>query len=63
MKSRLDELRAANLAGRESAPRDNRVYYMGTGVGAITSVRPVAEVLKDICSDAERHLRQAAGMV
>ena len=58
--ARLDELRAQNLAGRESAPRDHRVYYMGTGVGAITSVRPVADVLQDICGEAERLLRRTA---
>lgn len=60
--SRIEELRAQNLAGRESAPRDNRVYYMGAGVGTITSIRPVAEVLKDICDEAERLLKGAAGM-
>jgi nitronate monooxygenase len=60
--SRLEELRAANLAARETAPRDNRIYYMGTGVGTITSVIPVAEVLKDVCDEAERLLKHAAGM-
>jgi hypothetical protein len=42
------------------APTDNRIYYMGTGVGAITSVRPVAEVLREICEEAERLLTRAA---
>ena len=60
--ARLEELRAQNLAGRETAPADNRIYYMGTGVGAITSVRPVAEVLREICNEAGRLLVRAAGV-
>jgi nitronate monooxygenase len=59
--ARLEELRARNLAGRETAPADNRIYYMGTGVGAIRSVRPVADVLREICEEADRLLRRAAG--
>ena len=59
--SRLEELRAENLKGRESAPRDNRIYYMGTGVGTIKSVQPVSKVLRDIGDEAERLLKRAAG--
>jgi nitronate monooxygenase len=61
LRRNLEDVRARNLSDRESAPRDNRVYYMGAGVGSITSVRPVAEVLQEIGNEAERLLRGAAG--
>jgi len=42
----------------EAAP-----IWMGQGAGAVQSVRPAADVLRDICGDAERILRERLGRV
>lgn len=37
--------------------------YMGQGAAAVTAVRPAAEVLREMCGDAERILRERSGHV
>jgi nitronate monooxygenase len=58
------ELGAAYNAARETFDHELMDIYMGEGVGAITQVRPAADVLHDICDEAERILRErASGML
>jgi nitronate monooxygenase len=59
---RHEELRAAYMAARESFDYEKLDIGMGEGVGAITAIRPAAEVLRSICDDAERLLRERAGL-
>jgi len=59
---RREELRQQTEAAYHEDPEVAAVY-MGEGAGAVTSIRPAAEVVREICDDAERILRQRAGEV
>ena len=56
--SRLEEL--ASDAAEAWAKHDTEVasVYMGQSAGSVGSVRPVEDVLRDVCGEAERVLRE-----
>ena len=56
MQAEMDKRR--DVFDIEAAP-----IWMGQGAGAVQSVRPAADVLRDICGDAERILRERLGRV
>jgi nitronate monooxygenase len=58
--AKREELGPAYNAARDKFDAGVLDVYMGQGVGAITSVRPAAEVLRSICDDAEAILRERA---
>ncbi|MEV6065443.1 nitronate monooxygenase [Nocardia sp. NPDC052001] len=51
-----DQARTELGAGLDTGDRDIVPVYAGTGVGAITEVRPVAQVLDELCSGAAKLL-------
>ena len=46
------------MAGVERYDPNVLDVYMGQGAAAIKAVRPAADILRDICQDAERILRE-----
>ncbi len=56
LEDRLAEVRASNAEALQTDPWENRAVYMGTGVSAIHSIEPVADVIRSICDDAEQRL-------
>jgi nitronate monooxygenase len=53
------ELQARGEAGaNDFAPEGDRAVLYGQSAGAVRAVRPAAEVLRTICDDAERLLRE-----
>jgi nitronate monooxygenase len=62
---RVNELRAsldeAMRQFNESRARGEQTVLMGQGAGAVRSIRPAAEVVRRICDDAERILRERPG--
>ena len=55
--ARREELASDVAAARAAHDTELSAVYMGQGAGHITAVRPVAEVVREICDDAERILR------
>ena len=56
LEDRIAEVRPRVLEARAGDPWQNQAVYMGTGVNAIHSIEPVADVMRSICEDAERRL-------
>jgi nitronate monooxygenase len=56
LEDRLADVQASNAAARAIDPWQNQAVYMGTGVSAIHSIEPLADVIRSICEDAERRL-------
>jgi nitronate monooxygenase len=61
---RRAELQARVNADAENFAREgDRAILYGQGAGTIRAIRPAAEVLHEICNDAERILRERAGIL
>ena len=52
-----EELASDVAAARAEGDPELSAVYMGQGAGHVNAVRPVAEVVRDICEEAERILR------
>ncbi|MBI1885597.1 MAG: nitronate monooxygenase [Chloroflexi bacterium] len=58
LRRRLDEVAPAYLQAAERQDFETNVAYMGQSAASVEAVRPAAEVLRDICDEAERILRE-----
>lgn len=58
LRTRLDEVIPVYTAARQRGDRDMVPLLFGQSAGSIHAVRPAAEVLRDICEEAEALLRQ-----
>lgn len=56
LEDRLPEVLAANARAAETEPLEYRAVYMGTGVNAIHSIEPAADVIRTLCEEAEARL-------
>ncbi len=55
-----EELASDVAAARANADTELSAVYMGQGAGHVNAIRPVAEVVREICEEAERVLRNAS---
>jgi len=55
---RREELQARVQAAEKAFDLDDRAVLYGQSAGAVRAVRPAAEVLREMCDDAERILRE-----
>ena len=58
-----EELASDVAAARAAGDTELSAVYMGQGAGHVNAIRPAAEVVREICEDAERILRGAAAKV
>lgn len=58
LRRKLDEIAPTYLKALEQADPDICPLYMGQSADFVDAVRPAAEVLRDICEDAERILKE-----
>jgi nitronate monooxygenase len=62
LRERRDELLPAHQAGYMKDPEEMALHF-GQGAGSVNALRPAAEVVRSICEDAERILRERSGTV
>ena len=55
--ARREELATDAAAARARHDPEMASVYMGQGVGSVNAIRPAAEVMREMCADAERLLR------
>ncbi len=55
-----EEIASDVAAARANADTELSAVYMGQGAGHVNAIRPVAEVVREICEDAESILRGVA---
>ena len=56
--ARREELASDVAAARAQGDPEMSSVYMGQGVGNVSEIRPAAEVVRNICDNAERILRE-----
>lgn len=61
--ARREELASDVAAARAAHDTELSAVYMGQGAGQVNAIRPAAEVVRDICADAETILRGVAARV
>ncbi|MEX2159923.1 MAG: nitronate monooxygenase [Dehalococcoidia bacterium] len=57
LRNHLEELAPAFAEAEQRHDTDIAAVYMGTGARAIDAIRPAADVLRSVCDEAERLLR------
>jgi nitronate monooxygenase len=62
LRERRDEVLPAHEAAYMKDP-DEMALHFGQGAGSVNAVRPAAEVVRSICDDAERILRERASSI
>ena len=58
-----EELASDVAAARAAGDTELSAVYMGQGAGHVNAIRPVADVIRDICQDAERILSGVSAKV
>lgn len=58
-----EELASDVAAARAAGDTDLSAVYMGQGAGHVNAIRPVADVVRDICQDAEKILRGVSAAI
>ncbi len=63
LRQRRDEVLPRLREGQERKDAEIESVWMSQGAGLVTSVRPAAEVMRSICDEAERLLRERPGQI
>jgi nitronate monooxygenase len=63
LRARLDEVAPTVAEAAQRRDPDRTAIYFGQGAGAIDRIRPAADVIAQICDDAERILRERSAEV
>lgn len=58
LRAKREELAPAYTAAYERRDPDTMALYFGTGAGSVSAIRPAADVITSICTEAEHILRE-----
>ncbi|MGB2693783.1 MAG: nitronate monooxygenase [Dehalococcoidia bacterium] len=58
LRAKREELAPAYTAAYERRDPDTMALYFGTGAGSVSAIRPAADVITSICTEAEQLLRE-----
>ena len=58
LRNRLDEVIPAYVEAGQRGDYETRTAMFGKAAASVDSIRPAGEVLRTVCDEAERHLRQ-----
>jgi nitronate monooxygenase len=63
LRQRRDEVLPRLREGQERKDAEIESVWMSQGAGLVTSIRPAADVMRSICDEAERLLRERPGQI